>query len=172
MGPRSFAFLSFLDLISCAFGAAVLLSLVAMTDDKSKVSPDSVADVMLITYRRTQGEDVEVHFVIRDPHGRVVRTTDVLPTGYVCFTGEADDRDTSFLVIPKPAPGKWTFQTYWANESIHASGDAVVQVTIRCPRLKQGTIATVSAQFGATQRFSEEVAAEIVDRDETGNPAR
>jgi hypothetical protein len=167
MGPRNFAFLSFLDLISCAFGAAILIFLVAVTSDDSQGS-GTTADVLLIRCHKS-GKPVEVQFRLKDPKGRLIHSAGKLPAGYRRFIARSQEQSTSFMIIPKPIPGIWTIQAYWANESIADGESATAKIEVLHPRLQAGEVLMATAEFSPRNRYSPEVVAEI--REESGKSA-
>lgn len=159
---RSAPFTSFLDLVSCAFGASILIFLVSATTRDSQ-QPETAADVLLILCRPSQesGEPVEVNFSIQEPSGRVVRSAGELPLGYSKFIAATSERSVSFVVIPKPAVGCWTVQAYWANESIASNGTSAMLLEVLCPRCRQGALVQREVDFSLTNRFSEEISIDI-----------
>lgn len=163
MGARNFAFMSFLDLISCAFGAAILIFLVSVTTEQSQAT-NAAADVLLIRCIQQQGEPIEVHFVVREPNGRVVRSVSGLPRGYSRFIASTHEQAGSYLIIPEPAPGQWSIQAYWANESIKADESSVAKIEVLSPRLKKIESVSLAAVFSASNRFSEPLVVDIATR--------
>ena len=88
---RQFAFLSFLDLISCAFGAAVLIFVISAISGNAQKGVES-SDVLLLTAQHVSGSSPEIQFEIGDPSGVTLRTTDLLPPGYHHFAAPANQR--------------------------------------------------------------------------------
>lgn len=162
---KSFAFTSFLDLISCAFGSAILIFLVAVTNDSQAIK-NPEADLVLVRCRSLGAAEssLEVQFLIRDPSGRTIKSAKELPLGFNKFIARAGEGAASFLLITKPLPGKWSIQAYWANGSLSRQMTSPVVLEVLCPRAKESEQIVRNLSFDAKTRFSQPVEFEVLEK--------
>jgi len=155
---RQHAFLSFLDLISCAFGAAVLIFVIsAVGGDKDKGV--EAPDVLLVYARHVNGDAPEIQFEIRDPLGVVVRTTDELPIGYRRFAAPANSRSGAYLIVPKPSAGQWSVRAFWVDGRV--TQNAVFKIELFCKDLKPKDRIPEEVVLSPRTRYSQEIVLDI-----------
>ena len=155
MNGRSFAFLSFLDLISCAFGAAVLVFVVAATAG----NPDNgseVPDLMLIRAEHVAGASPEIEFRVRPPNGVPISTSRLsnsvsLGSDWYRITTEKNTNGGAFLVIPKPNKGDWELSLYWTDGNSVSNADYIVHCY--CPGLNPEGYEKWNVGLTASERY-------------------
>lgn len=155
---RRYAFLSFLDLISCAFGAAVLIFVISALGGEKNAGSES-PDVMLFFAKHVSGTAPEVQFEVRDPMGFIFRTTGDMPEGTRRFASPAGNASGAYLVIPQPAAGDWTVRLFWVDG--YMKQNAVFELESFSPVQKPNDRISQRAELSARQRFSEELKIKI-----------
>ena len=155
---RQYAFLSFLDLISCAFGAALLIFVISATgEDKAKGVQGP--DILLVYARHVSGSSPEIQFELRDPLGVVVRSTDELPAGYRRFAAPAMSNSGAYLIVPKPTAGQWSIRAFWVDG--HIKDKAVFRIEFFCTALKAKDRLPEEVVLSSRTRYSQEISLNI-----------
>lgn len=130
---KNFAFLAFLDLISCTFGAAVLIFVVAAASGQPQ--PGSKSAGMLIVYaKHLDGSQPELGFKVQRPDKVSFLTTDELgmsTLGAKTFSSAAEEGGVFCLIVPKPIAGLWRFTVYRSDGL--AEADAKYQIEVFTP---------------------------------------
>lgn len=162
MNGRRLAFLAFLDLISCAFGSAVLIFVVAASAGRPEQGVET-SHLMLVRVSHLGGTSPEIELECIDPDGMRRLSSEFLPPGWRRFAAPAGSGGGTYLVIPQPQSGSWTFRAFWTDAdwgagvpgSPEPSKEARFSMEIFCPRgTPQDRAEFEGLTFGPRNRFS------------------
>lgn len=149
----SFVFLAFLDLISCAFGAAILIFVVSAVTGGETQSGSQSQEVLLLFARYVDDASPELEFEITDPKGNRHISSELLPPNWRKFSAPAGSRAGSFIVIPKPEVGDWQFRVFWTDGII--GQDAQIELEVFCPQgIPQERVTFKDMVLTPSKRFS------------------
>lgn len=103
---------SFLDLICCSLGAALLLFLIIASVEEKKFKHDNRLLGVRVTHER--GFKAEIGIEIKAPGSEIWRRANDAAENYVCFSAPSQPSSgaESFVLIPDPAFGRWSFRPY------------------------------------------------------------
>lgn len=148
-----FLFLGFLDLISCAFGAAILIFIISAASGGQESTATRKQQLMLVHARHVDGDSPEIEIEVVDPKGSRRLTTELLPQNWRTFAAPASSYGGSFLLIREPIPGDWQFRLYWTDGLIR---EANFELEVFCPSgVPERALRRVDLL--PTKRFSEPV---------------
>lgn len=104
-------YLAYLDVISCSFGAAVLLFLIAVSAESQSGNREVT---LLIRCIHHDGSRAEVGVEFRRPDATDWERSGLLQPGVFGFsaTSEPDSGTEAFLLVAEPVPGIWEFRPY------------------------------------------------------------
>ncbi|MCI0343879.1 MAG: hypothetical protein L0221_00355 [Chloroflexi bacterium] len=126
-----FSYLSFLDLICCGFGGALLLFLIgASATPRDADAP--TGSMILVRARHHDGEKAEVGIEFRRPGSRDwlrPATANGAAEGFSA-TAEAGSGSEAFLVLFIPEPGRWEFRPYLIDRRIAPAGARPTEVVL------------------------------------------
>ena len=153
---QKFAFLSFLDLISCAFGSAVLIFIVSAAIQQESGGQQQ-AKLLFVYVHPVSGAAQELDFEIRDPDGVRRLSSEPLPNRWKRFATPAKTGGGSCLVINAPSPGQWRFRVYWTNGAFQANSAGKLQLEIFCPDGVPNQRESIILELAGNDRFTKEV---------------
>ena len=158
-----FKFFAFLDLISCAFGAAILIFVVSAVTTEEETVDDDVSESTIVLVARHAGDQCpEIEFEITCPDGSRSISSESNIEGLVKFAAPAESHGGSLLVIPNPSPGIWRFRIFWTDGIGSSIARFDVQSLCVSGIPKQQQMWT-DVSLSSVDRFSKEMVVQIVD---------
>ncbi|MDG1511968.1 MAG: hypothetical protein P8R31_09750 [Mariniblastus sp.] len=113
MNPlRQYALMAFLDLVSCGFGAAVLIFLITVVADSASKN-NTNSDGILVRCSHAAGQKAEVGIEYQRPGSSdwISRKITDVEFEFSAPSGVSSGSE-AFLLIPKPAVGEWRFRPH------------------------------------------------------------
>lgn len=129
-----FAFLAFLDLISCAFGAAVLIFVVAAVAGEPEAGSEQ-PDMLVVRAKHLGGAQPETGLKIdhRSISYFTTNLRDLNALNARVFSSPAGTGSVFCLLIPEPSDGDWVFTPYRVDG--FAASASSFDVDMFCPQI-------------------------------------
>lgn len=112
-----FRYISYLDLVCCGFGGALLLFLIALSGSSVSSRRGPVNEMVIIRCAHKAGPKAEVGILFKRPDDEQFLepgSADPDVRSFSAYSG-SDSGGEAFLVLPRPQAGVWQFRVWQKN---------------------------------------------------------